>query len=377
MANYNGRNQWLDLLRALAILLVLVSHGFTFIPEPAVVLTQHMAGFFGVEVFFCLSGFLIGGILIDTVKQFDGSMATIANFMARRWFRTLPNYYFYLVVNLLIFWLGWTFAKEAEVGRYLVFAQNLLSVHPSFFPEAWSLAVEEVFYFALPIAIVLAWTLLRKPMLSLLVALFALLALSMALRYHGALHATHWDDEVRKIALYRLDSLMWGVLLAYLHRVTLRDKPAALRILSFALLGFLPVAIYAMWLDTAWLDTHFFAKFWLFTVTSLGVCGMITLGLSIQLPRFVVAFTSRIAKLSYSAYLTNLSVFYVLYHYFGLGGTMTEKVMRIVGFFVIVFSMSTLTYFGVERPFLRLRDKWVPAPQKMALRQRSQPDAAV
>ncbi|VVE18356.1 acyltransferase [Pandoraea iniqua] len=377
MANYNGRNQWLDLLRALAILLVLVSHGFTFIPEPAVVLTQHMAGFFGVEVFFCLSGFLIGGILIDTVKRFDGSMTTIANFMARRWFRTLPNYYFYLVVNLLIFWLGWTFAKEAEVGRYLVFTQNLLRVHPSFFPEAWSLAVEEVFYFALPIAVVLAWTLLRKPMLSLLVALFALLAFSMALRYHGALHATHWDDEVRKIALYRLDSLMWGVLLAYLHRVTLRDKPGALRILSLALLGFLPVAIYAMWLDTVWLDTHFFAKFWLFTVTSLGVCGMITLGLSIQLPRLVVVFTSRIAKLSYSAYLVNLSVFYVLYHYFGLGGTMTEKIMRIVGFFVIVFSMSTLTYFGVERPFLRLRDKWVPAPQKMALRQRNQPDAAM
>lgn len=375
MVNSSGRNQWLDLSRTMAVLLVVVSHGLTFVPGDGILLAQRMAGFFGVEIFFCLSGFLIGGILIDTVKKFDGSPAKIATFMARRWFRTIPNYYFYLVLNLFLCWLGWSFAKQAEVGRYLVFTQNLLTVHPPFFPEAWSLAIEEIFYFFLPIAFVLAWAVLRKPIAALLVALSGLLVLSMALRYHGALHATHWDDEVRKIALYRLDSLMWGVLLAYMHRIALRDKPQALRLLGFALLCFLPVAIGTTALGMAWLDTHFFGKFWLFTITSLGVCGMLSLGLQLHLPRLAVPLTAAIAKWSYSMYLANLSVLYVLLHYFDRGDTLQQQLTRFAAFMVLVFLISIVTYNGVEKPFLWLRDKILPEspsdPSRIAAAQRT------
>lgn len=360
MVNLKERNQWLDLTRTLAVLLVVVSHGLTFIPGDGILLAQRMAGFFGVEIFFCLRCFLIGGILINTVKGFDGSLAKIPTFMARRWFRTIPNYYFYLALNLFLCWLGWSFAKESEVGRYLIFTQNLLTVHPPFFPEAWSLAIEEIFYFLLPITFVLAWTALRKPIVAFLVALCALLVLSMALRFHGALHATHWDDEIRKVALYRLDSLMWGVLLAYMHSIALRSRPLALRLLGFALLCFLPVAVGTTALGMAWLDTHFFGKFWLFTITSLGVCGMLSLGLQLRLPRFVKLPTAAIAKWSYSMYLSNLSVLYVLLHYFDRGDTLEQQLARLAGFMALVLLISIATYNIVEKPCLRLRDRILP-----------------
>ena len=360
MSGANVRNQWLDLCRALAALMVVVSHGLTFIPGDYSTTARWMAGFFGVEIFFCLSGFLIGGILIATVLDFDGSPARIANFISRRWFRTLPNYYFYLTLNLFLCWLGWSFSRQAEIGRYLVFTQNLLTVHPLFFPEAWSLAVEEVFYFFLPIAFMLAWVVTRKPKRSFLIALLALLVLPMALRLHGALYATQWDNEVRKIALFRLDSMMWGVLLAYLHHVALRDHPKVLRVICYGLLCFIPPAIATMARGTAWLDQSFFGKFWFFTVTSLGISGLLYLGFRTGLPQILALPASWIAKWSYSMYLSNLSVLYVLLHYFDRGDTLEQQLTRFFAFMVLVFLISIATYNGIEKPFLRLRDRLFP-----------------
>ncbi|RYE13802.1 MAG: hypothetical protein EOP34_08005 [Rickettsiales bacterium] len=82
------RSFGLDLARAIAIGLVLMSH------------FGHNAldalGFWGVELFFALSGFLIGQILWRNFSQTDNwSGKQILNFWQRRWWRTLPNYYLF------------------------------------------------------------------------------------------------------------------------------------------------------------------------------------------------------------------------------------------------------------------------------------------
>ena len=61
----------------------------------------------GVELFFVLSGFLIGGILIKTFQK-DNSFGikTISNFWIRRWFRTLPNYDLILILNIIVVYFG-------------------------------------------------------------------------------------------------------------------------------------------------------------------------------------------------------------------------------------------------------------------------------
>ena len=133
------------------------------------VLLAHLAGPFdslgviGVELFFVLSGFLIGGILIDLAETSPPlAGAAVRTFWVRRWMRTLPAYYLFLV-----FFLWWDPASpELSIGdrfwHYGFFVQNLAWPCPWFFAVSWSLAVEEWFYVLLPVAIFVAQRCLPK-----------------------------------------------------------------------------------------------------------------------------------------------------------------------------------------------------------------------
>lgn len=142
--NTQNRIYGLDVFRAVAILIVLYGHGklvsgnaFSFIPDIPLI--------DGVELFFVLSGFLIGGILISTVekeKKFD--IKSLLIFWKRRWFRTLPTYYLVLFVNIFL-------TKTSLIGgdfkqfnyRFFIFCQNFSKGFFEFFWESWSLSVEE------------------------------------------------------------------------------------------------------------------------------------------------------------------------------------------------------------------------------------------
>src|SRR4051812_17830746 len=106
-AHAPNRNFGLDLLRFLAIFIVLVHHwagGFLIRLYPESIQQWTLLGFLGVEIFFVLSGFLIGTILIKTfLKENDYSAGMIKNFWVRRWYRTLPLYYVILIVFFIFF----------------------------------------------------------------------------------------------------------------------------------------------------------------------------------------------------------------------------------------------------------------------------------
>ena len=97
----------LDGLRGIAILLVVSVHYF-YDPDARMPLGLHFVqnffalGWTGVDLFFVLSGFLIGGILLKSLC--DGRLNTMGDvfvFWKRRWFRTLPNYYLFLFLALI------------------------------------------------------------------------------------------------------------------------------------------------------------------------------------------------------------------------------------------------------------------------------------
>lgn len=350
------RNQWLDAWRAIAILLVLACHGLVLAPWTWTPAVQTLSGYFGVEIFFCLSGFLIGSIFLQTIQSFAGSPATLAIFEVRRWFRTIPNYYFYVLVNFFFTTLGWTFAKESDLLRSVTFTQNLLSQPPAFFPESWSLAIEEIFYFVLPTTFLCAWLALKRPLRSLLTTLFVILVASMALRLHGAHTATQWDDSVRKVALYRIDSLMWGVLLSIIYKQYLSARKKLTMFVTIPLIMMLGTSIYVVSKGNDWLDHSFYAKFWLFTVTSVGICGVLLVGLRLRVPALLDAFFRPVARVSYSMYLSNLTSLYIVLHYLGRGHDVWSFAVRLCLFLGIVLFMSILSYRYIERPFLRIRD---------------------
>src|SRR5205085_5698906 len=104
----------LDILRAVAILLVIYAHWIVHVGSEIFNLGD------GVAIFFVLSGFLIGKILFSIInKRF--AFRDLINFWIRRWFRTLPAYFF--VVGLVMI-----FTHELHLS-YFIFAQNLFAAN--------------------------------------------------------------------------------------------------------------------------------------------------------------------------------------------------------------------------------------------------------
>lgn len=144
----------LDGIRGVAIAMVLVFHYFVQPTQflPGSVLSYLKAAcrltWSGVDLFFVLSGFLIGGILLDSRDHPD----YFRNFYTRRFFRIVPIYGAMLVLtHPLMGWLG-----VHQVGRwwvYPLFLQNFSMAAANDFGlwgMTWSLAVEEQFYLTLP-----------------------------------------------------------------------------------------------------------------------------------------------------------------------------------------------------------------------------------
>ena len=93
----------LDIMRTFAILAVMFGHSIFFLPT-SIKDQLHAFVIDGVNIFFVLSGFLIGGILIRDFEK-KKTIKVLFNFWIRRWFRTLPNYFLILIVLKLSFLL--------------------------------------------------------------------------------------------------------------------------------------------------------------------------------------------------------------------------------------------------------------------------------
>src|SRR6266571_1574921 len=106
-ANRSTRNHGLDTLRALAIVLVFMNHYMLFVSREPTFGFLGEIGWSGVDLFFALSGYLIGNQILSAIRAGQGDGAerfSLLRFYARRLLRTLPN--FYVVLALYAFWPG-------------------------------------------------------------------------------------------------------------------------------------------------------------------------------------------------------------------------------------------------------------------------------
>ena len=89
----------LDLVRATAIIMVLVAH-MVILPAISKPISLRIGecGLVGVETFFALSGFLVGGILY---RSYTRGTLSLARFWRRRWLRTVPACLVYLLINAI------------------------------------------------------------------------------------------------------------------------------------------------------------------------------------------------------------------------------------------------------------------------------------
>lgn len=244
----------LDGLRGIAIVLVLIWHYFagrvTFDPETSF---GFMLKLFwkatsmcwaGVDLFFVLSGFLIGGILIATRER----ESYFRTFLARRSARIFPAYFLLLIIVLLVV-PNFTSTAQAVVSdnslpgwSYWTYTQNFLMASGNWGTEllahTWSLAVEEQFYLILPILVFVA----SPRMLPYYVSALILMAITFRIYWLGT---GHHLLGTYLLLFSRGDSLLLGVLTAYFwQQPTARQWITDRKILVSAttsLVGIIPV----------------------------------------------------------------------------------------------------------------------------------------
>ncbi len=246
----------LDGVRGIAILSVLYWHYFASqrhegtAPVVRALERAGMLSWAGVDLFFVLSGFLIGGILLEH----RDSPRLLRAFYARRMLRIVPIYYAWILAYLAVRALAadrlhspWLLSFPLPIASYLSFTQNFWIAldrawGPHWLSPTWSLSVEEQFYVVLPWVVVL----LRPS---------RLLALSVALVVTAPLVRYYFlarGNDLAALVLLpaRWDALFLGVIGAHLYRShpQLCSHPSGVRILHACLLGlFAATAAWIAW----------------------------------------------------------------------------------------------------------------------------------
>ena len=356
----NSRIVGLDLLRATAALMVVLAHGGLFFyglwPQQQAL---WLFASWGVDLFFVLSGFLIGGMLL---RSAGGGGNWIAPFWMRRWLRTLPNYYLFLMVNLLL----WRMAAGTwpDFSMHLLFAQNLAWPHPPFFPEAWSLAVEEVFYLLAPLAFAVFGVRRGRPVRSSIV-LIAALVLAHVLRWQQiAVFEMPWDEGVKKIAVARVDAILYGVLAALWL-----SQWAPSRALARALALLTPLALaIAGWLYLEGnANTSTAARLWCFSLSGVGFALLLPICARWEGVRLATGLRigiQRLALWSFALYLTHLPVMRG-FDLLGLArATWPQALALFAAYLVLSITFAALVYRYFESPILSWRDRRFPADFK-------------
>lgn len=356
------RQPGLDLLRALAIAWVMLYHLASYgVALPGVV--NH--GWMGVDLFFVLSGYLIGGQVLRPYAR--GSRPCWRAFMLRRAFRVLPAYLAVLALYALF-----PVVRESEglrpAWQFLSFTVNLLPAEGRLaFSHAWSLCVEEHFYLLLPPCV---WLLARYP------GVRKTAAFALALLVGGMLlRAWLWQHEVgpylgvrsgedsffvRYVSLIynptwaRLDGLLAGVVLAAVHVFRPAWWALAARWKPFFLAAGLAGIALALQCDPT---THMGAVV-VFPLVALGFacCVIAAAGRGLVLDRLRLPGVAFVATVSFSLYLTHKAVYHLVRAQFGdaLAGA---DWLALGAYNLAALAAATLLYLAVERPFLRLRDR--------------------
>ena len=356
----------LDHLRALAILLVLGFHyQLSFFGHPGWLQTVAKGGWTGVDLFFVLSGFLIASQLFSQLKK--SKTFSLRHFFLKRFFRIIPVYLFIVGIYFCV-----PFFHEREalppLWKFLTFTQNLgLDVKTKgTFSHAWSLCVEEHFYFFLPLLLILLqftnffkksyWILIVFFLLGFVVRMY-----SWNTFYHPKMAddnaSVYWAEYIYYPTYTRLDGLLVGVSIAALSQY----RPKAWHKISrFGNhLIFISLLVLA---GTCFLFTEpdsYGVSIFGFPLIAVGF-GFLVMG-AISPTSFLYKWNSKtttlIATLSYAVYLSHKGIIHMVQQLFSnLGIDKNGNMMLLIcfGFCILV---ALLLNIIIEKPFMKWRDR--------------------
>jgi len=278
------RQPGLDLLRALAIIVVVIYHAALFgFKLPGRV---DRFGWIGVDLFFVLSGYLIGGQLLAPLAR--GHSIKLGRFFARRALRIMPAYFVVLAIYFLLpSWREYPDMAQ-PLWKFLLSVQNIGLHGGTAFSHAWSLAVEDQFYLCLPFILLLANRWSRAALIIPCVIVFGGILLRAFLAWQNP--ATDFGVSFRAFQAWiyyptwtRLDPLVFGVALAAIEKF----RPMWWkRITNYAIWLWLPglaLIAYALWLgEGEYLSVA--AAIWQFPLIAFGMAALLVCAQSDRLP---------------------------------------------------------------------------------------------
>ncbi|GAA4748567.1 acyltransferase family protein [Flavisolibacter ginsenosidimutans] len=349
IVDFNRRNFGLDLMRATAISFVLVVHLLlNFIPRDFWILWY--VAYLGVDVFFVLSGFLIGTLLLQAIDKTNGQFGFSAfrRFLLRRWMRTVPLYYVLLAVN---FTAGYFFLNSVATFdfSFVVWSQNLLTTPPHFFGESWSLCVEEWFYILYPFGLFLVLKIFQRKG-RMVPLLYTVLFIAAGIITRSLLVREKFSEL--NIVFLRMDAIAYGVLFAVLDRyflsILFKRRSSAFGLAGLVL--FMAGVIFFLKATTK-------AYLLYYPLSGLGLgCQLIYLKQCFVEPATAAVTRSVrfLSKISYSVYLNNLVVIFLIKKYCSF-----PVIWQIITAAATIVVVSTFTFRFIEKYFIALRERLV------------------
>jgi peptidoglycan/LPS O-acetylase OafA/YrhL/glycosyltransferase involved in cell wall biosynthesis len=348
-----GRMPGLDLVRSLAIAMVVLGHGLwwyeaEFVRMPRLAMVVQMCTMAGVDGFFALSGFLVSRQLL---MGWGRPGPFLIGFWLRRWVRIVPLYLLFLVLNLVV----WRLAGNPwpSFVRYLTFTQNLFHAPPPFFPESWSLTVEVWCYLLLPgMAGLLPWG--WSPQRRLMSSALVLILVALCSRWNCVLSPVlDWDGGVRKVGLFRLDAIGIGACVG----LAFGECDSRFKTRVLAGLGMVVFCLFGALLLLMALADRWWMRLLLscvFTLSPVAVAlALPWVARFRSLPRGVGRLATWGAALAYPMYLANLWVRGVV------GDWLIPRQVPLWAVFLVYLvgtvAVAMAAHGLVERPLLRIR----------------------
>ena len=350
----------LDFIRVIASLLVFIPHIIiNFSNNLVIVNNAYLTSIIGVEIFFCLSGYLIcrqGMFIVNSKKNY---IKNTLIFIIRRILRTWPTYFFALLCYAIFYKFF-----EKQIAYYLFFIQNLFypMVSDTFFAVSWSICVEELFYFIFPILLALIIffnkKIIRKSTSSnILIIMTCLLIIIITYIIRNHLIYDDWGPEVRRVAFLRLDAIAFGGLgyffLYFLNRYKYLN-------ITLIIISFVSITVSYYYLKkyiiesdfqtSNFLNNYIFYYFYIFSICIINLSDKLV-KISKKYLRNIL---SELAYWSYPLYLMHILIIDLIKSL-----QLDNLLLNIVIIIIINFLCAFFIRKYIELPFIKIRPNFL------------------
>ncbi len=289
-----------------------------------------------VEFFFVLSGFVLYPQLLKVIDK----KKNLIIFYKRRWIRTIPLYLFTLILVSILT----NHIFDINFFKYLFLIQKIIPnfINTDYFPVAWSLSIEELFYLLFPLILIfLNYKNFLK--VSMIILIFLIL-------FKYFISGNFDANFYRTGTFLRFDAILFGFLISHFKKEILKNKKSIIFFTIIAILTFL-LCYEFFTINKNDKDNRFLFILFMQLISTLTLFSFLLLEPLFKYSNKLKNISLLVSQQTYSIYLFHLIIIYIF--------NKIEVSIYIATpiYILLLFFISTLIYNLFEKPLLKLRPK--------------------